>query len=194
MALVLLAPVFALCALVIKLSSPGPVFFTQHRGGRGGRVFRIVKFRSMVVGAEHAGPGITISGDPRVTPFGGLLRRLKLDELPQLLNVLRGEMSLVGPRPELPEYVASYTSQQRKVLTVRPGITDIASVCYRYEEEVLHHSSDPKRFYREIILPHKLALNLEYLEKLTFFYDLYLIFRTLRALFIAPLVERGKAK
>ena len=192
--LVLLSPLFGLCAVAIKLSSPGPVFFWQHRIGRDARPFRIAKFRSMVTDAERVGPAITASGDPRVTRIGAFLRRLKIDELPQLWNVLKGEMSLVGPRPELPEYVARYTLQQRQVLHVRPGITDIASLHYRCEEEVMRRDPDPEQFYRETVLPHKLALNLDYIERMSFSYDVYLISRTVVSLFIPALKKRTKPK
>jgi len=192
--LVLLAPLFALCAAAIKFSSPGPIFFRQYRVGRYGRLFHILKFRSMVAGAERVELGITSSGDTRVTRAGTTLRRLKIDELPQLWNVLKGEMSLVGPRPELPEYVASYDPQQRRVLDVRPGITDIASIRFRYEEELLRRSPDPERFYREVLLPQKLALNLEYMQKLSLSFDVYLIFRTLVALFVSESVKKEKLK
>jgi len=192
--LVLLAPVFALCTIMIKLDSLGPVFFRQNRVGKAERRFRILKFRAMVDGAEHAGPAITSFGDARVTRLGAVLRRLKIDELPQLWNVLKGDMSLVGPRPELPEYVKTYSPQQLRVLMVRPGITDIASIRYRDEEQVLHQSNDAERFYREIVLPHKLALNLEYTEKVSFFYDLYLICLTVWSLFVFVPVGKEKAE
>lgn len=190
--LVVLVPLFVLCAIMIKLSSPGPTCYIQNRVGKGGRLFPIVKFRSMVLGAEGAGLGITSSGDARVTHFGTFLRRLKIDELPQLWNVVKGEMSLVGPRPELPEYVASYDPQQRRVLDVRPGITDIASIRFRHEEELLRRSPDPDRFYREVLLPQKLALNLEYMQKISLSFDVYLIFQTLVSLFFSfrPLERR----
>ncbi len=152
----------------------------------------MLKFRSMVAGAERVGLGITSSGDTRVTCAGITLRRLKIDELPQLWNVVKGEMSLVGPRPELPEYVASYDPQQRRVLDVRPGITDIASIRFRHKEELLHHSPDSDRFYREVLLPQKLALNLEYMQKISLSFDVYLIFQTLVSLLFSfrPLERR----
>ena len=178
----LLAPIFLVVAAVIKLTSPGPVFYLQDRVGRDARLFKIVKFRSMVAGTDGNGPGITVSGDPRVTKAGLFLRRFKIDELPQLWNVLVGDMSLVGPRPELPTYVATYTPQQRSVLAVRPGITDIGSLAYSQEEQVLRVSPNPEQLYREEILPRKLALNLEYIEKMSLTFDLVLILRTLRAL------------
>lgn len=180
--LILLAPIFLVVAVVIKLTSHGPVFYWQDRVGRDARLFKIVKFRSMVAGADGNGPDITVSGDSRVTKAGLFLRRFKIDELPQLWNVLVGDMSLVGPRPELPTYVATYTPQERGVLAVRPGITDIGSLAYSQEEQVLRVSPNPEQLYRGVILPRKLALNLEYVEKMSFTFDLVLILRTLKAL------------
>ncbi len=144
-----------------------------------GVLFSIVKFRSMRVSADKTGPGITVQGDMRITQFGRLLRLSKLDELPQLWNVLKGEMSLVGPRPELPRYVAGYTERQRGVLRVRPGITDPASLVYRHEERVLALHSNCERHYQESVLPNKLTLNLAYLERVSLRYDLLLILRTI---------------
>src|SRR5205809_3706655 len=162
--LLLLSPLFVLIAIAMRCSSPGPVFFAQERIGKGGKVFRVLKFRSMVPGAARTGPDITSAGDSRVTPIGKYLRRWKLDELPQLCNVFKGEMSLVGPRPELPSYVRNYTPEQREVLSVRPGITDLAAIQYRHEEQLLASSSDVARFYTEVVLPHKLSLNRVYIE------------------------------
>lgn len=176
--LLVLVPVFAVVALSVRLSSPGPVFYRQERVGRGGKTFRIVKFRSMFVDADQRGLAITATGDPRITSVGRILRHFKLDELPQLWNVLMGEMSLVGPRPEVPRYVESYSEAQRRVLAVRPGITDPASIAYRHEEELLGTYPDPDLHYREVMLPHKLSLNLEYLTRMSFSYDLSLIVRT----------------
>lgn len=136
----------------------------------------------MVAGADRIGPGITSAGDPRITRIGGLLRRWKLDELPQLWNVLKGEMSLVGPRPELPFYVRDYTSTQRKVLSVRPGITDAASIAFRNEEEILDKAADREQLYKQVVLPHKLALNLEYIHNLSFRRDIAIILRTLKVI------------
>lgn len=176
--LLLLSPIFAVIALSVRLSSPGPVFYRQERVGRGGKIFRIVKFRSMFVDADQRGLAITATGDPRINGIGRILRHFKLDELPQLWNVLMGEMSLVGPRPEVPRYVESYSEEQRQVLSVRPGITDPASIAYRHEEQILGSYSDPDRYYREVVLPHKLSLNLEYLTRVSFSYDVSLIVRT----------------
>lgn len=179
--LLLLAPLFVLIALAIKLTSPGPVFYLAQRVGRSGRPFKLYKFRSMVVGADRQGPGITVNRDARITPVGRLLRHFKLDELPQLLNVLRGEMSLVGPRPEDPRYVALYTREQRQILNVRPGLTSQASVYYR-EEEILLSGDNWETTYREQILPRKLAAELAYLQQRTLWADLWLILRTLGAI------------
>jgi lipopolysaccharide/colanic/teichoic acid biosynthesis glycosyltransferase len=140
----------------------------------------------MVVGADGSGPGITAAGDPRVTALGARLRRLKFDELPQLWNVFKGDMSLVGPRPELPLYVESYNSSQQKIVRVRPGLTDRASIDFRWEEELLAQCVDPQQFYREKVLPRKLALNLEYIEKISLKNDLLLICGTVRSLLSAP--------
>jgi len=181
-ALLLLSPLFVVISLLIKLTSAGPVFFLQQRVGRHGRLFRIAKFRSMGVGAEKQGPAITARGDLRITPLGRLSRLAKIDELPQLWNVLKGEMSLVGPRPELPNYVTNYTARQRGVLTVRPGMTDPASIKYAREELALSENADPERFYANVILPDKLDLNLEYIERVSFFRDLSLLSKTVIAI------------
>jgi lipopolysaccharide/colanic/teichoic acid biosynthesis glycosyltransferase len=176
--LVFLSPLFLLLAAAIRLDSPGPVFFRQERAGKGGIPFRIFKFRSMVSDAAEKGPSITVAGDPRITRVGRFLRRMKLDELPQLLNVWRGEMSLVGPRPEVPAYVALYDERQRKVLSVRPGITDPASILYSDEEGILAAAADPQRLYEETVLPRKLELNLRYIENMSLTIDLSLILKT----------------
>ncbi|MFN0097620.1 MAG: sugar transferase [Gemmatimonadaceae bacterium] len=155
--LVVLAPVFAVVAVLIRLDSPGPVFFRQERVGRFGRTFRIHKFRTMRHAPVSRGPAITVGADPRVTRIGATLRRYKLDELPQLIDVFRGEMSLVGPRPEVPQYVAHYSEEDRRiVLSVRPGITDRASLEYSDESALLAAAADPQRFYIDQILPAKL--------------------------------------
>jgi lipopolysaccharide/colanic/teichoic acid biosynthesis glycosyltransferase len=180
--LVLLFPLFVAVAIAIKLDSPGPVFFRGQRVGRGGHLFSIYKFRSMMAGAAQRGPGITAAGDARITCVGKVLRRAKLDELPQLLNVVRGEMSLVGPRPEDPRYVALYTSEQRRVLDVRPGITSLASINYRNEETILSQS-DRDNVYVSKVMPDKLAIELVYLDKQTFWRDLGVLASTFLALF-----------
>jgi lipopolysaccharide/colanic/teichoic acid biosynthesis glycosyltransferase len=183
--LVLLSPFFLIVFCLAKLCAPGPFLYRQERVGKGGRVFCILKFRTMTVDADRNGPLITSAGDSRVTRFGQLLRRCKVDELPQLWNVLRGEMSLVGPRPEVPVYVAGYSAVQLRVLSVLPGITDLASLCYRDEELFLGRSNSPEQLYREVVLPHKLALNLEYLQRISLGSDLALLLKTL-VLVLAP--------
>jgi lipopolysaccharide/colanic/teichoic acid biosynthesis glycosyltransferase len=176
--LLLLLPLFALVGLCIKLTSRGPVFYRQWRVGKNGHPFQIVKFRSMDVVNSETPPGVTVLRDKRVTRFGRILRRYKIDELPQLWNVLRGEMSLVGPRPELPKYTATYSSLQSCVLNVRPGITDPASLAYRDEEEILSHHEDPEQFYMEEILPDKLSRNVAYIRSISLRTDLRIIFTT----------------
>ena len=183
LALMLLAPLFALIALAIKLDSPGPVFFRQERVGRHGVPFRIHKFRTMVVDAPTRGPQITVGRDPRITRVGAFLRDTKLDELAQLIDVLQGTMSLVGPRPEVPQYVARYTPEQRaKILSVRPGITDPASLEYRRESELLARAADPERAYVEQIMPAKLRQAERYVDEATLWTDLRVLARTLRIL------------
>lgn len=181
-ALVILSPLFLIISLAIKVSSPGPVFYRASRVGREGTLFRLYKFRSMVVDADKSGPGITTAHDKRITPIGKFLRRSKLDELPQLLNVFRGEMSFVGPRPEDQRYVTLYTPEQRGVLTVRPGLTSLASVCYRHEEALLI-GANWEDVYIHQIMPEKLAIDLEYIQRANIIYDLRIILRTFVALF-----------
>jgi lipopolysaccharide/colanic/teichoic acid biosynthesis glycosyltransferase len=183
--LILLLPVLLGIALVIQLDSPGPVFFRQERIGRGGRPFRIHKFRTMEVDADRQGPPITVGADVRVTASGQWLRRHKLDELPQLIDVLVGDMSLVGPRPEVPRYVACYPPGVREaVLSVRPGITDLASIEFRQEADLLAIADDPERAYIEKILPIKTAYYERYVRERTFFGDVAIIVKTIRAVFI----------
>jgi len=179
--LVLLFPLFVLIAIAIRVDSPGPVFFRGQRVGQDGHLFRLFKFRSMVVDAARRGPAITAAGDPRITRVGRILRQTKLDELPQLINVVRGEMSLVGPRPEDPRYVALYTPEQRRVLSVRPGMTSLASLRFRREEDLLQ-GGNWERMYREEVLPAKLRIELDYLENRSLWCDLRIILRTLLAL------------
>ncbi|GAA1777119.1 O-antigen biosynthesis protein WlbG [Nocardioides hankookensis] len=175
---VLLSPVLAAIALVIRTRDGSPVLFRQVRVGRDGRPFRILKFRTMTNGA---GPGVTVAGDARVTDVGRILRRFKLDELPQLFNVLSGTMSLVGPRPELPEYVAQWPAATRDVvLSVRPGITDPAAVEFYDEEAILATYPDPIEAYRTVLMPQKLELYSSYIQTRTFTTDLRVIVATLR--------------
>jgi len=177
--LALLWPVFVVLSLIIALGDGGPVLYRQARVGKGGRVFRMLKFRTMVVDADKAGSLLTVGRDPRTTPVGRWIRRLKLDELPQLWNVLRGEMSLVGPRPEVPRYVALYTAEQWRVLDLVPGITDRASIKYRDESELLARASDPQTVYVSQILPDKIRLNLEYAAHATVWTDFLVVLSTL---------------
>src|SRR5947199_5112338 len=175
--LVLLSPLFAAAALAVRSSGPGPILFRQARVGRGGKPFDILKFRTMRA-SEGPGPLITTAGDPRVTRVGRVLRRWKVDELPQLINVLRGEMSFVGPRPEVPRYVDMFAETYRELLAVRPGITDLASMAFRDEEILLGRSPDPEDLYVREILPRKLALSHAYVRRRSFGLDLRLIART----------------
>lgn len=177
--LVILCPLLLLLAIIIKIDSNGPVFFTQVRIGREGREFKIFKFRTMVVDAEKQGMQITVGKDKRITKSGHFLRKTKLDELPQLINVIKGDMSFVGPRPEVPKYVALYDKQQRKILKVRPGITDLASIEYRDENTLLGKSNNPEGTYIEEIMPRKINLNIEYLSKMSVVYDIQLILKTI---------------
>jgi lipopolysaccharide/colanic/teichoic acid biosynthesis glycosyltransferase len=165
--------------LAIAVDSRGPVLFRQERVGRFGRQFVMYKFRTMVAGAEHKGGQITPNNDPRVTHVGNMLRSLKIDELPQLINVIRGEMSLVGPRPEVQRYVDMYTEAQREVLVLMPGITDPASIRYRDEGAMLAASESPENLYRDVIMPDKIRLNLEYARRATLLSDLTVILHTL---------------
>ena len=176
-----LSPVLLLIALAIVLDSRGGVFYRQVRVGRNGKEFRIFKFRTMVSDADKRGLLITVGADSRITRVGKILRKTKLDELAQLFNVLKGDMSFVGPRPEVPRYVAMYTPAQRNVLLVRPGITDYASVAYRDENELLAGADDPERIYIEEIRPAKLELNRQYLSQIGVLTDLKLIVSTVLA-------------
>jgi lipopolysaccharide/colanic/teichoic acid biosynthesis glycosyltransferase len=173
-----LSPLFLVIGVAVKLQDGGPVFYRSMRVGMGGTLFAIYKFRSMVQGADRVGGGLTVRGDRRVTGVGRLLRAHKLDELPQLFNVLKGDMSLVGARPENPEYVGRYTPEQRAILRYRPGITSPASLQYRNEEELLA-GGDTDALYMEKILPHKLSIDLEYLSRRTVRSDLMVILQTI---------------
>jgi len=178
MLLIALAPLLAVLALLVRATSPGPALYRQTRVGRDGRPFILLKLRTMHAGNPGMGPDITAGDDPRITPLGARLRRAKLDELPQLWNVLWGDMSLVGPRPELPQYVWRYTPGQRAVLRVRPGLTDPASLAWADEAATLGTFADPQRAYAETVLPQKLALSLAYLDRRTVWSDLAVVTRT----------------
>ncbi len=178
--LVILSPVLLGCGLVIRLTSPGPVLFSHRRAGRHGRPFELLKFRTMV--DRSVGAQVTSAGDPRITRVGRTLRKYKLDELPQLINVARGEMSLVGPRPEVQRYVDCYPERYARVLEVRPGITDFAAIEYRDEELVLARSAEPERAYVDEVLPAKLRLYEKYLAEQSIATDVCLILRTIGAI------------
>ena len=176
--LIVLSPLFLILAIWIKLDSKGPVFYRQVRVGRNNKDFRIFKFRSMRVGSDK-GSLVTIGGhDPRITKSGYFIRKFKLDEFPQLINVFVGDMSLVGPRPEVRHYVDYWTPEQMHVLDVRPGITDPASIKFRNENELMEKAEDPEKYYIEVIMQEKIKLYLEYVERHSFFYDIGLIFKT----------------
>lgn len=180
--LLLMAPLFVLVALAIRLDSPGPVFFRQTRVGLHGRLFRIHKFRSMLVG--EAGPSVSTTVDLRITRVGRFIRRAKIDELPQLVDVLRGDMSLVGPRPEVPKYVDLWPQELRPIiLSIRPGITDPATVILRHEGEILARAADPERVYLEELLPLKVRVYEDYVRTRSFRGDLFILLRTGRAIF-----------
>lgn len=175
--LVLLVPGLVI-ALAVALGSKGGAFFSQTRVGKHGREFQILKFRSMRPASEASGQLTVGERDPRITRVGAFLRKTKLDELPQLINIFKGDMSFVGPRPEVPKYVAHYTADQRRVLEVRPGLTDVASLEYFEENKLLGEADDPERMYIETIMPHKLQLNLTYIEDRGLFKDLAVMWRT----------------
>ena len=180
-ALAILWPLLLLIALAIWIDDPGPVFYRQVRVGRNGKTFRIFKFRSMVMDADKKGLAITVGRDSRITRVGAVLRKTKLDELAQLLNVLFGQMSFVGPRPEVPKYVELYTPYQRQVLLVRPGITDYASIAYRNENDLLAGAPNPETMYIEQIMPDKIELNMKYLREISPLADIRLILKTIVA-------------
>lgn len=184
--LVVLSPILLILAAAVAFTSPGGVFYRATRAGRYGVPFKLYKFRSMVANADKIGSAVTVGGDRRVTAVGKFLRKTKLDELPQLINVLKGEMSLVGPRPEDPRYVALYTPEQRAVLNVRPGITSLASVTYRDEEAVLQDAvskgADWETFYIENVMPTKIAIDLEYVARANPIEDVKIILKTFGAI------------
>jgi lipopolysaccharide/colanic/teichoic acid biosynthesis glycosyltransferase len=177
--LIVLSPVLVACALAVRLSSTGPILFRHRRVGRFRRPFELLKFRTMV---DRPGVQVTAAGDPRITPVGRVLRKYKLDELPQLVNVLRGDMSLVGPRPEVARYVEEYEREYDRILAVRPGITDFAAIEYRDEERILARSVDPERTYIDEVLPAKIRLYDRYLAERSLRTDLFLIVRTIGAI------------
>ncbi len=181
LAMFLLTPVFLILAVVIKLTSRGPVFYKGRRVGKGGEIFLMHKFRSMVVNADQIGTDLTPHGDPRVTRVGRFLRRTKVDEIPQIIDVLRGKMSLVGPRPESPLYARHYDERQKRVLSVRPGMVGPAQIKYRHEELMLKDREDPDAYYIRQLMPRKLEIDLDYVENMSFLLDVGILFKSLLA-------------
>ena len=180
--LLVLSPILLIMAIWIEWDSKGPVFYRQVRVGRHNKDFRILKFRSMRVGADK-GSLVTIGGrDPRITRSGYFIRKYKLDEFPQLINVFKGEMSLVGPRPEVRHYVDYWTAEQMHVLDVRPGITDPASIKFRNENELMEKAENPEDYYINVIMQEKIRLYLEYVENASFWYDIRLVFQTIKVI------------
>ena len=181
--LIVLSPFFLIGAIFIKLDSSGPVFYGGKRIAKDGRIFTMYKFRTMVTDAEKIGPSVTYDRDPRITRMGHLLRKARLDEFPQLWNVLKGDMSMVGPRPESVYYYERYTDEQKQIFQVKPGMTGVTQIKFRHEEDLLTDPENIDRDYLEKVLPPKVALDLEYIEKQSFWLDLRIIFETLWALF-----------
>lgn len=181
--LMVFSPLFLLISLLVLFSSPGGIFYLQKRVGRNGKEFSLLKFRTMYSGSDKRGLLTVGMRDSRITPIGYVLRKYKLDELPQLINIIKGDMSVVGPRPEVKKYVDLYNDEQRKVLQVRPGLTDLASLQYIDENKVLAQYEDPEKAYIEIVMPHKLSLNLEYIRKQSLLFDLQIILKTIAKLF-----------
>ncbi len=181
--LAILLPLFLVAAMAIRLDSPGPIFFRQLRIGRGFRPFVIYKFRTMVHDAPARGIAITAAHDPRITRVGQILRATKADELPQLINVLKGDMTVVGPRPEVPRYVELFRNDYEEILKIRPGITDLASIKYRDEASVLSQAPDPEAEYVNRVLPDKIKLAKEYIRRASFMFDLGVMFKTCSRLF-----------
>lgn len=181
--LIILSPMLIIVAICIKLDSKGPVFFKQKRVGKNKKIFEIYKFRTMVTDAEKLGKQITVGNDSRITRVGKFIRKCKLDEFPQLINVVKGEMSLVGPRPEVPRYVELYDEYEEQILLVKPGITDYASIEFRNENEILGNSSNPEETYIEEIMPTKIELNMKYIRNISILEDIKIITRTIYVIF-----------
>jgi len=177
--LIVLLPLFIIIAILIKLNDKGPIFYKQKRMGQDFKPFELLKFRTMVVNADKIGPAVTKDGDPRITKIGKFLRKTKLDELPQLWNVIRGDMSIVGPRPEVEKYIQYYKDDYKEILKVRPGITDYATIKFRNEEEILSKYNDTESAYIKYVLPEKIRLYKTYIKEISFFTDLKIIFWTL---------------
>ncbi|WP_297485357.1 sugar transferase [Sulfurimonas sp.] len=180
--IIILSPILVLIAVWIKFSSKGPLFYIQKRVGKDFKEFDIYKFRSMVVDADKIGPSVTSGDDPRITEVGRFIRKTKIDELPQLLNVLKGDMSLVGPRPEVMQFVAKKRDEYKKVLSVRPGITDNAAIEFRNEETIMNIYEDKEKTYLEIILPKKIELYYNYIDNISFTNDIKLLLHTLKVI------------
>jgi lipopolysaccharide/colanic/teichoic acid biosynthesis glycosyltransferase len=181
--LIITSPVFAAIAIGIKTTSPGPVYYKAKRTGKNGKPFSMYKFRTMVVNADKMGGPSTASDDPRLTKIGLFLKKFQLDELPQLINILKGEMSLVGPRPEVEMYTSIFTEEEKKILTVLPGMTDYASLWDFHEGELLKGSDDPEKTYMEKVRPKKIELQLKYVKEHTFWIDLKIIIKTILKIF-----------
>ncbi len=190
--LIVLSPFFLLLALAVKLDSKGPVFYRQVRVGQYNRDFKIFKFRTMVQDADRVGPPLTVGDDPRVTRVGHFIRKLRLDEFSQILNVLGGSMSLVGPRPEVRKYVDAYTPEYMATLLIRPGITASSSIAFKDEDKILNSGGDPERIYVEEILPPKMDLNLKYLQNIGLWNDLKVLLQTVGAVFLHRSEEEEK--
>jgi lipopolysaccharide/colanic/teichoic acid biosynthesis glycosyltransferase len=192
--LLLASPVMLAAAIAVKISSPGPIFYRDRRIGRGGKEFFIWKFRSMVDGASRIGWNITVEGDPRITKVGKFIRHWKIDELPNFFNVVSGDMSIVGPRPEVPEYIIHYSSNHRRLLTIRPGITDLATASkYRNEQQLLAASNNPKIYYINVIMQDKLLLNLPLIDNpYTLRRDIIIVAKTLYSILV-PISRRVEA-
>ena len=181
---IILSPLFLILAILIKLDSKGPVFYRSIRIGKNEKPFKVYKFRTMVVNADKIGGPSTAENDPRLTKIGKFLRKWKLDELPQLFNIIKGEMSLVGPRPEVPEYARLYKGKEKVVFSVRPGITDFASLWNSHEENILKGSPDPEKTYLEKIRPKKVDLQMKYIKEKSFLTDIKIIFKTIKKIIV----------
>ncbi len=178
----ILSPLFVISSLLIRLNSPGPILFTQDRVGQNNSIFRLYKFRSMVTNADRMGTSVTTGSDSRITKIGRVLRKTKLDELPQLWNVLKGDMSFVGPRPDVPEIVNNYTSEMKRILAIRPGITSNATLHLRNEEDLLSLAKDHDKAYEEIFVPAKVKLAMEHVDRKSFLFDFSILLKTVWAL------------
>jgi len=177
--IVILSPIFLLCAVLIKIETSGPVFFTQERMGRGWKPFRLYKFRTMVKDASRIGPSVTSANDPRITRVGRILRKLKIDEMPQIINVIKGDMSVIGPRPEVRKYVEAFRDDYKDVLRIKPGMTDYALIAFRNEEEILSKFEDMEEGYLKEVLPKKIELYRKYMEEMSLLTDVKIFFKTI---------------